>query len=198
MQTSLALAAERMAANRAAEVPSSGGSVKRRMLGGLAHSLGGTDETSSRLAFMGGDDGGGPDFRSETSLLLYSASEGSTVLFAQRRLGELRHARVTRIKEQHSSVHGETAVQDHARRVVTFHHEVTLEPSTGIRSELGVEQDMKTLAVALVSLLEGSLGLTSILPVARYKAVVESVQSGLWDFAAEFEAVPVQEGGLTA
>ena len=27
---------------------------------------------------------------------------------------------------------------------------------------------------------------------------MESVQSGLWDVAAELEAVPVREGGLTA
>ena len=89
-------------------------------------------------------------------------------------------------------------MQDDARRVVTFYHEVTLEPSIGISLKLGVEQEMKSLAVAFVLLLEGSLGRQSILPVARYKAFVESVQSGLWDVAAELEAVPVREGGLIA
>ena len=57
---------------------------------------------------------------------------------------------------------------------------------------------MKTLAVALVSLLEGSLGCTTYLPLARCKAFVESVESGLWDVAAELETVPVRECGLTA
>ena len=57
---------------------------------------------------------------------------------------------------------------------------------------------MKTFAVALVSLLEGSFGCTSDLQFARYHALVESVQGGFWEVAAELEAVPVREGGFSA
>ena len=140
MQTSLALAAERMAAKRAAEVPSSDGSVKRRMLEGLAHSLGGTAETSSQLAIMCGGNGGGPDYGGETSLVPYSGSEGSTAFFAQRRPGEILHAGVARIKEQLASIHGENAVKDDARRVVTFYHQMIFKPSIGNSLKFGVER----------------------------------------------------------
>ena len=76
MQTFLALAAVRMAAKRAAEVPVSSGSMKRRALGGVAHALGCLAETLSQFAIMGGNDGDGPDFGSETSLMPYTASDG--------------------------------------------------------------------------------------------------------------------------
>ena len=119
---------------------------------------------------------------------------GVPALFAQRWLGELLHVGVAHIMERLSSLHGETAVQDGACRVVTVYHGVVFKPPFGNRLRSGFNQEMKTLAVALVSLLEGSLVCTTYLPLARYKALLETVQSGLWDVAAE----PVQEGGLTA
>ena len=105
---------------------------------------------------------------------------------------------MARIREQLASIRGKNAVQDDARRVVTFYHEVIFKPSIGNSLKFGVEREMKTLAVALDSLLEGSLGRTGDLLIARYKALEESVRSGHWDVAAELEAVPVQEGGLTS
>ena len=62
------------AAKRAAEVPGSCGSMKRRTLGGVTHALGCLAATSSRVAVLDGDDGDGPDFGSETSLVPYSVS----------------------------------------------------------------------------------------------------------------------------
>ena len=191
MQASLALSAEQMAAKRAAEVPDTGGSLKRRMFEGLAYALGGTTEGSGQLAIMSGDDGGGPDITSETSLVPYSGGERSTALFAQQRPGEFLHAGVARVKEQLASIHGETAVQDDARRVVTLYHEMIFKPSIGNNLNFGVEREMKTLAVALYSLLGGSLGRTGDLLIARYTALGESVRSGHWDVAAELEALPV-------
>ena len=85
---------------------------------------------------------------------------------------------VTHIRERLSLLHDETAVQDDARRVVTWYHRVIFKPPIGYSLGSGFDQEMKTLAVALVSLLEGSFGCTSNLPIARYKAFVESVQSG--------------------
>ena len=155
MRTSLALAAVRMAAKRAAEVPGSSGSMKRRTLGGVTHALGCLADISSRVAVMDNDDGDGPHFGSETSLVPYSASEESPALFAQRRLGELLHVGVTHIEERLSSLHSETAVQDDACRVVTVYHGVVFKPPFGNRFWSGFNQEMKTLAFVLVSVLEG-------------------------------------------
>ena len=103
------------------------------------------------------------------------------------------HAGVACINEQLASIHVETAVQDDARRVVAFYHEVIFKPSIGNSLKVGVEREMETLAVAHDSLLEGPLGRTGDLLIARYKAPEESVRSGHWDVVAELVAVPVRE-----
>ena len=87
---------------------------------------------------------------------------------------------------------------DDSRRVVTFYHEVIFKPSIGQHLKFGVERKMKTLSVAIDSLLEGSLACAGDLLLARYKALEETVRSGHWDVVATLEAVPVWEGGLTS
>ena len=61
--------------------------------------------------------------------------------FAQRRLGNFVHAGATHIRERLSSLHDEAAVQDDARRVVTWFHRVIFKPPIG--DSLGLDSIKK-------------------------------------------------------
>ena len=200
MQDALAQAAQKMAVKRKAEAPGLGAtSSKRRLIQGLAYALGG-DGGSMSSPLPGGasaDDelwSGDPP---ETSIVPYDASLASTAVLAEKKPGELLQASISRIRGQLAAIHGEEAVKN-GSRLLTFYHEIIFRPTVGANARYGVEREMKTLAVAIDSLLEGGLARTGDLLVARYKALEESVKSGHWDVASELEAVPSRESGLAS
>ena len=80
-----------------------------------------------------------------------------------------------------------------------FYFEIFFKPKIQQGSlKLPAEREMLTLVTALDSLLCGDLHRTADILMGRFKALEEATTSGSWEVAAELEAVPRTQQGLTS
>ena len=82
---------------------------------------------------------------------------------------------------------------------MTFHFEIFYKPKIQQGSlKLPAGREMLTLVTALDLLLCGDLHCTADILLGRFKTLEEATTSGSWKVAAEFEAVPKTQQGLTS
>ena len=193
----LAEFASKQAAKRALSAPIGPQSKAQRLAQSIADLVGGSsvDGTSTDIVPWepGVDDGfGASPFGPGAS----SSSVATTPVLAAARPGDLFAMSLERIRERLSAIHGDSALAQEGRRLVTFYHEVIFKPKVKADFSFKMEREMKTLVEGIDALLEGSLDRVGDVLMGRYKALEDASTSGSWAVAREFEAVPQVDDGL--
>ena len=186
-------------AKRSAPDPSQEPAQKqRRLLANVAALLSGAGSGS---ALQGSALGDADDFENSDPLGVFgTGNQGlpSTAQLSQSKPGELMHEALEAIKKRLAVVHGDAAVDNQSRRILSFYHEIFFRPQVGEGLKPSVDREMATLAAIADSLQEGNLGRAGDIVYARYKALEEGVTHGDWEMAAELEAVPTRDSTLTS
>jgi len=186
----LAEFASRQAAKRALEAPSCPQTKVQRLVQNFAELVGGSTPNGSSTEIVPWEAGGDDVFGS-------SAFGGaSTSVLAAARPGDLFAASLQRIRDRLSAIHGDSAMAQEGRRLVTFYHEVIFKPKAKADFSYKMEREMVTLVEAIDALLEGSLDRVGDVLMGRYKALEDASTTGSWAVAREFEAVAERDDGL--
>ena len=165
MNKRLAEFASRQAAKRALEAPACTQSKVQRLVQGFADLVGGSTPGGSSTDIVPWEPGGGDMFGSS------SFAGASTSVLAAARPGDLFAASLQRTRERLSAIHGDSAMAQEGRRLVTFYHEVIFKPKAKADFSYKMEREMMTLVEAIEALLEGSLDRVGDVLMGRYKAL---------------------------
>ena len=186
----LAEFASRQAAKRALEAPACPQTKVQRLVQGFADLVTGSGPNGSSTDIVPWEPSGDDAFGS-------SAFAGaSTSVLAAARPGDLFAASLQRIRDRLSAIHGDSAMAQEGRRLVTFYHEVIFKPKAKADFSYKMEREMVTLVEAIDALLEGSLDRVGDVLMGRYKALEDASTTGSWAVAREFEAVAERDDGL--